>query len=311
MQTLSLDQGDIAKVKSTELPKGQFVKIQPQTVDFLEISDPKAVLEQAFRSFSTLCKGDIIQILYNCITFDIQILEVKPEGEGISILETDLEVDFAPPVGYIEPTPQQREIPSMASKLNINTDEKQLVHGAGNARFGAFQGTGQTLNGKTAGPKQQATNGGAVGSTPRVQNVLQDSSNRLVPAALNLPFGKLFFGYEYKAFKTVEEKEAEAKSAKKAFQGTGNVLKPSRRTASAGTSRTASAQGQSPQTPSSVTSSAQRLGGVGRTNASVQPSAAARDVTDVIRIEDDDDYISIDSDEDDEEQQFSDAEEEL
>jgi ubiquitin fusion degradation protein 1 len=25
-------------------------------------------------------------------------------GEGISILDTDLEVDFAPPVGYVEPS---------------------------------------------------------------------------------------------------------------------------------------------------------------------------------------------------------------
>jgi ubiquitin fusion degradation protein 1 len=42
-------------------------------------------------------------------------------GEGISILDTDLEVDFVPPAGYVElkcrkATPQ----PTMASKLNID-----------------------------------------------------------------------------------------------------------------------------------------------------------------------------------------------
>jgi hypothetical protein len=30
-------------------------------------------------------------------------METKPEGKGISIVETDLSVDFAPPVGYVEP----------------------------------------------------------------------------------------------------------------------------------------------------------------------------------------------------------------
>ena len=45
-------------------------------------------------------------------------------GEGISILDTDLEVDFAPPVGSVEPerrkaTPQS----TIASKLNIDLSQ--------------------------------------------------------------------------------------------------------------------------------------------------------------------------------------------
>ena len=43
MQTLRLNEGDPIRVMGTELPKGKFVKLQPQTVHFLEISDPKAV----------------------------------------------------------------------------------------------------------------------------------------------------------------------------------------------------------------------------------------------------------------------------
>lgn len=56
-----------------------------------------------FRNFSTLTQGDIIAISYNKKIYDILVMEIKPPGKGISILETDLEVDFAAPLGYVEP----------------------------------------------------------------------------------------------------------------------------------------------------------------------------------------------------------------
>lgn len=43
MKTLRLDEGDPIRVTGAELPKGKFVKLQPQQVHFLEVSDPKAV----------------------------------------------------------------------------------------------------------------------------------------------------------------------------------------------------------------------------------------------------------------------------
>ena len=43
MKSLRLNEGDPIRVTGTELPKGKFVKLQPQSVHFLEISDPKAV----------------------------------------------------------------------------------------------------------------------------------------------------------------------------------------------------------------------------------------------------------------------------
>jgi ubiquitin fusion degradation protein 1 len=92
MNTLLLQEGDAIQIKSASLPLGKFVKIQPQSVSFLDITDPKAVLENAFRNFSTLTAGDIITIKYNNKLYDILVMEIKPEGKGISIIETDLEV---------------------------------------------------------------------------------------------------------------------------------------------------------------------------------------------------------------------------
>ena len=49
-------------------------------------------MEQALRNFSTLTQGDIIEIVYNSIVFELLIMEMKPEGPGINVLDTDLEV---------------------------------------------------------------------------------------------------------------------------------------------------------------------------------------------------------------------------
>lgn len=120
MKTLRLNEGDPIRITGAELPKGKRVKLQAQTVDFLEISDPKAVcvavdyliliastlivfhrsLEQALRNFTCLTQGDMIEISYNSITFQLLIMEILPDGPAISILDTDLEVDFAAPKGY-------------------------------------------------------------------------------------------------------------------------------------------------------------------------------------------------------------------
>lgn len=94
MNSLGLETGNFLHVKSTSLSLGRFVKIQPQSVDFLDITDPKAVLEQSLRNFSTLTIGDLVTIKYNSKFYDILILETKPHGKGISIVETDLEVKF-------------------------------------------------------------------------------------------------------------------------------------------------------------------------------------------------------------------------
>ncbi len=60
----------------------------------------------------------MISIKYNDTLYDILVMESKPSKDGICILETDLEVDFAPPLGYVEP-----DYKSMRSKkvtFNIN-----------------------------------------------------------------------------------------------------------------------------------------------------------------------------------------------
>lgn len=123
MENMHLNEGDIVHLKSASIQKGSFVKLQPQTTDFIKISNPKAVLEQSLRSFSALTKGETFRILYNKKKYDIGVVEVRPEGrpfqpneaEAVCIIEADVEVDFAPPADYVEPKKPSPQLSPLSS----------------------------------------------------------------------------------------------------------------------------------------------------------------------------------------------------
>jgi len=76
-------------------------------------------------------------------------METTPGGGGISVLDTDLEVDFAPPKGYVEPErPKLPPPPTMASKMKIDLNSSSPGSSRpGSALSGGFAGasTGQTV----------------------------------------------------------------------------------------------------------------------------------------------------------------------
>ncbi|GAA5931850.1 polyubiquitin-binding protein UFD1 [Sporobolomyces koalae] len=229
MDQLRLNEGDPIRIVGGRYPKGKMVKLQPQSVDFLEISDPKAALEKAIVNYACLSAGDIIEVAYQSLTFRLLIMEITPPGPAISVVDTDLEVDFAPPVGYVEPEykPRGVDLPTMAQKLGIDTKGVQEVDGKGSGTstptrgaagkgkgketdeptpaFEAFRGSGNNLKGsrvKGKGVKakaiEQVDEGSRIIRTdqPRIVTADTQLGTRHVPAALNLPFGTLFFGYD-------------------------------------------------------------------------------------------------------------------
>jgi ubiquitin fusion degradation protein 1 len=111
MQNLLIEEGAILTVTNVSLPKANFVKFQAQHVDFLEISNPRAVLEHALRNFSCITKGDVICVPYNSKNYHFEIKEVKPQNAAC-IIETDCNVDFDAPVGYKEPSVNGSSAPS-------------------------------------------------------------------------------------------------------------------------------------------------------------------------------------------------------
>ncbi|CAL9129434.1 unnamed protein product [Musa textilis] len=166
MQNLLLQEGDIVRVKNATLPKGTYVKLQPHTKDFLDISNPKAILETTLRNFSCLTTGDSIMVAYNNKKYYIDIVETKPSS-AISIIETDCEVDFAPPLDYKEP-----ERPH--TSLTRSNAPEQAHHDLQNEaevekKFTPFVGVGRRLDGK---PSKE--------NTPSVGSSVKDNKSETI-----------------------------------------------------------------------------------------------------------------------------------
>ncbi|KAI9853149.1 MAG: ubiquitin fusion degradation protein [Thelocarpon superellum] len=250
MQSLLLEPGDLLQIRSTDLPSGSFVKLQPQSTAFLDISDPKAVLENVMRNFACLTKGDVFSFRYNDQTYEMAVLETKPttEKNAISVLETDLEVDFAPPVGYVEPTRDRSSgtstprsgrgvgLPAggtvhnqgtMAQAINYSSIAPSSTAAAagGKAVSSNFLLGGQKLSSNKKGSNKQPQPPTPNPSTPVVgassSSSSASSSNITTavptrrpltngPQPLRLPPGKLFFGYDIKPVRVKDGAEGAA-----------------------------------------------------------------------------------------------------
>jgi len=75
------------------LAKGERVLVQPLSTKFLDITDPKAVLERSLRNFACLTKNDTLNISYNNLIHPVLISDTKPD-HTINIIDCDLVVDF-------------------------------------------------------------------------------------------------------------------------------------------------------------------------------------------------------------------------
>lgn len=233
MQVLELEPGDLMQVKSTDLMPGSYIKVQPQSPSFLDISDPKAVLETAFRQFSCLTVDDIFTFSYNDEIYSIKVLSVKPESSmsAISVQETDLSVDFAEPLGYVEEMERRKAnsasasvsgtstprtmghsnlhtAGSMAQNIgyaNIAPDSTAAAQGAKNASS-AFITQGHRLVPKKGKASASASAAGSTTASPKPGTPVGEMTSKPVgtrqrtngPQPLRLPPNKLFFGYEIK-----------------------------------------------------------------------------------------------------------------
>lgn len=188
MQNMLLTEGEVVHFQNATLPKvpppnarpsleknhnaqGTYVKLQPHTSDFLDISNPKAVLERTLRGYSCLTVGDAICLHYNGKKYFIDVVDAKP-GNAISVIETDCEVDFAPPHDYVEPP---REVP-MSDAAPAPAAEEEEPSG-----FAAFRGAAYRVDGKVADAP-----------APRPSSVASSASASSRASAR--PAGKVVFG---------------------------------------------------------------------------------------------------------------------
>ena len=158
------------KVANVALPKATFVKFRAQSVDFLEISNPKAALEVTLRKFTCLTVGEMIKIKYNDKIYQLEVVELKP-ADAASIIETDCITDFAEPVGYVEPKRVKPGADVDGGDYKVSTGAVRIPQKAratsaeSEVKFHAFAGQAKRIDGKDAA-KDGDSKAGSSSSAP-------------------------------------------------------------------------------------------------------------------------------------------------
>ena len=212
MNMLQIKEGNRVSLEYVSLVPCTYAKFQPITMEFLEFTNPKSILETTLRSFACLTLGDIITIHYIGNEFQLRILELKPKDE-VTIIECDMEVDFAPPEGYVSP---KRVIP-VKEEMQTDKLDPEILATAGLQNFFAFKGSGQRLDGKTKGTDSPGLND-------------QTQVRRGIPNYSYKP-NKITFPSAMKLAKTYTDNNVTdvTEDSFSVFEGNGNTCRPNKK----------------------------------------------------------------------------------
>jgi hypothetical protein len=155
---LELKTEDFFFIKKVQLAKGRLVKFQPHFTKFTELSNPKVVLERALRNYACLTKGDTIVIHYGDMPFPIDIIDVEPKNpkNAISVIDTDLNVDFEEPKDYNEYMEQKKREEQESKQLASSFQDLDTAQSSAipiNSPF--FAGNGEIGPGKSSPAKSK------------------------------------------------------------------------------------------------------------------------------------------------------------
>ena len=106
MEELAITEGETVEIEKVSPPKGTYVKLRPQETAFIELSNPKSILEKIMcQDYPVITEGQRLSINYKDLgkIFSIDILKTQPE-EVVSIIDTDLNVEFGEPADYLAPS---------------------------------------------------------------------------------------------------------------------------------------------------------------------------------------------------------------
>jgi ubiquitin fusion degradation protein 1 len=110
-QQLALETAEDVKLRYCMFPMGRFVKLQPHSVDFLEIENPKRELELCLRNYHVLSQGDEILVVFEEPgPMRFTVVTIEPDAPAIYIVDTDLAVDFLEPLGLKDKIEEERTV---------------------------------------------------------------------------------------------------------------------------------------------------------------------------------------------------------
>ncbi|CAJ1952890.1 unnamed protein product [Sphenostylis stenocarpa] len=138
-------------------------------------------------------------IAYNNKQYYIDIVETKP-FHGISIVDTDCEVDFVQPLDYEEP---EKQLPADSFDKGHSEVHDSIMK---NSKIIPFSGTGRRLDGKPTQSMEESSF-----SLPKQQQKEHETKNSISETSRRTP-GKVVFGSSVNASKTQTTPKASQKS---------------------------------------------------------------------------------------------------
>jgi ubiquitin fusion degradation protein 1 len=236
MKTLQSEENSTLTLSLQSLPAGNFIRMQPQTRNFLSLYDPKSVLEISLRNFPALTRGDIIEICHDHQIYEIRILEVgAPDGikpKAICTIDTDLKVDFAAPLGYVEPTVDSQIPSANSSRQSRDTGMSGLpydrisIYGRLSIKldYHALLSEKSSGSGYTSGSDRSTSlrpssvdNVTSI-STPSIRTTKSVFQGGPIPAPMKLDFGCFYVGFP---IVPVRPMDPVAEDSGSNFRGTG------------------------------------------------------------------------------------------
>lgn len=103
MEHIGIKEAQEVEIEKVSLDQGSYIKLRPHKTAFINLSNPKEILEKVMSSdYPVVSQGQTIEIYYEEIKYLIDIVETKPDV-SISIINTDINIDFEEPLDYVEP----------------------------------------------------------------------------------------------------------------------------------------------------------------------------------------------------------------
>lgn len=122
-EQLGLDyEGEVYLTLLQDVSKGKTMKLQPYKTEFLELPDPKAVLEKQLANYACLTVGDMITVkVSDEKSYLLNVLEVSPKSQNdcICVIDTDIELDITRALDYVEKPKKVFEA------VNLDSDEEE------------------------------------------------------------------------------------------------------------------------------------------------------------------------------------------
>ena len=107
-QNLYLQPGDQATLDlvASPLPKATRLKLQPHDSAFLTLPDHKSQLEKGLACFKTVTPSSVIEVALEGEKFEISVSDAEPPGPNLSLVDTDVSIEFEAPLDYVEQKPE-------------------------------------------------------------------------------------------------------------------------------------------------------------------------------------------------------------